>query len=522
MKYFSRLVGLVFMVCQLNQALTAQSLQKIGHLPYVPLTLAGCWHHVDQNGGEWALVGTSAGMSIVDVSNPAQPVERFTVPGLTNNWRELRTWKGYAYVVSEATPSGVTIVNLNLLPDTITWKVWRGSGNFQDSIVSNHAVQVSDGYLYLFGGDVVAKGAVIVSLDDPWNPVVVGGVDDFYVHDGYIRGDTLWTNEGGLAQIGVYDVTDKSSPVLLTRFQHQPGYSHNSELSADGKTLFVTVETFNQPLASFDVSNLEDVRLLDLYKPSKKPAGEVHNVRVMPGNFLVCPSYRGQLTVVDASRPENMIEIAWDSLGTSLVWDADPYLPSGIVLATAKSEGLYIYQANYQHAAWLEGVVTDQFSGAPLPGAKVFVLNTPNADTTMANGVYQTGAAESGNYAVRVERNGYETQVHTNIALTSGVVTNRHFALKPLAVGTSQSSAEASVRVSPMPFSDYLDITLPENYPAEGWQLCDWNGAVVRDFPSLSTNSFRLYNLGPLPSGAYVLRNAAAGTNLKLIKVAAH
>jgi hypothetical protein len=72
-----------------------------------------------------------------------------------------------------------------------------------------------------------------------------------------------------------------------------------------------------------------------------------------------------------------------------------------------------------------------------------------------------------------------------------------------------------------MPFSDYLEITLPENYPAKGWQLCDWKGAVVQDIP-FTPHSFRLDNLGPLPSGAYVLRNATAGINLKLIKVAAH
>ncbi|HAD11030.1 MAG TPA: hypothetical protein DCF33_01195 [Saprospirales bacterium] len=316
----------------------------------------------------------------------------------------------------------------------------------------------------------------------------------------------------------MYDVTDKSNPILLTRFPHQPGYSHNSELSADGKILFVSVETSNQPLASFDVSNLDDIRLLALYKPSKKPSGEVHNVRIMPGNFLVCPSYRGQLTVVDASRPGNMIEIAWDSLGNSLVWDADPYLPSGIILATAKSEGLYIYQTNYQHAAWLEGMVTDQFSGVPLANARVFVLNTPNADTTLANGEYQTGAAQSGNYAVRVEREGYETQVHTNIALSSGIVTTKNFTLKPLIINTEQPNLEHSAGVSPIPFSSYLQIAVPDHLPTSGWQLCSLNGEILRTIPSQSSNLIRIEQLDPLPNGTYLLQNIHSGTSLKVVK----
>ena len=102
----------------LPQLLHAQLLQ-VGHLPYGNLSLAGCWHYADGKGNEYALVGTSKGLSIVDVSNPAQPVERFAVPGPTNSWREVKTWKQYAYVGTEAENSGITIVNLGLLPDTV-------------------------------------------------------------------------------------------------------------------------------------------------------------------------------------------------------------------------------------------------------------------------------------------------------------------------------------------------------------------------------------------------------------------
>ena len=131
----------------------------------------------------------------------------------------------------------------------------------------------------------------------------------------------------------------------------------------------------------FDVSDLENITLLDTYKPSQKPASEVHNVRVK-GSFLINPSYGGQLTIVYATRPANLIETGWAVVGTSLVWDADPYLPSGIVFATAKNEGLFIFQPTYQHAAWFEGIVLDSITGKPLVDAKVVVQNTPNADTT--------------------------------------------------------------------------------------------------------------------------------------------
>ena len=99
-------INLVFFLSFSHQ-LYAQELELAGHLSYAPLTLAGCWHYVDNNGGEWALVGTKAGMSIVDVNNPEQPVERFKVPGIQNNWREMTTWNGFAISAMAAMATAV-------------------------------------------------------------------------------------------------------------------------------------------------------------------------------------------------------------------------------------------------------------------------------------------------------------------------------------------------------------------------------------------------------------------------------
>jgi hypothetical protein len=304
---------------------------------------------------------------------------------------------------------------------------------------------------------------------------------------------------------------------LLATHPTPGAFNHNSGLSANSKTLFTTDEVASAPLGSFDVSNLDDIRLLDIYKPSKKPQGEVHNVRVVDGDFLVCPSYRGQLTIVDGSRPDNLIEIAWDSLGNSLVWDADPYLPSGIIFATAKSEGLFIYKPTYTHAAWLQGLVTDATTGLPLSDAKVFVLNTPNADTTAADGIYQTGAAASGTYAIRVERVGYQTQVYTNVPMVSGVIGVVNFALSPL-VATEEPENESFVRVSPSPFEDFLQVEFLNNSPYRigetSLQLCDVSGKKILEQKVAASEISTLKGLGSLPAGVYLLHiQYASGRN---------
>ena len=156
-----------------------------------------------------------------------------------------------------------------------------------------------------------------------------------------------------------------------------------------------------------------------MYYPSKRPTFEVHNVRVL-NDFLINPSYGGQLTIVDAHRPDNLIETAHVSLGNSLVWDADPYLPSVIVFATAKSEGLFIYQPTYQRAAYLDGRVTDSATGQPLSKVRVMVLNTPNSDVTHADGIFKTGVAQPGTYTLQVGKIGYKALTVPDVVLKTG------------------------------------------------------------------------------------------------------
>ena len=491
-----------------QQALPASyNLQPIGHLSYAPLTLSGCIHYVDNDGGEWALVGTSAGMSIVDLSDPTQPVERFAVPGLYSNWREISTWNGFAYVGSEAAGSGITIVNLQTLPDTVSWKVWLGDGAYDSLLVRSHTLKAKDGYLYVFGGGNVTNGCSIANLSDPWNPVIVGRYTDNYVHDGFIRGDTLWTSEIFKGWFGVVDISDRSNPQLLTTHPTPGIYTHNCELSPDSRTIFTTDEKPNTPLAAFDVSDLENITMLDTYFPGRIPSGEVHNVRVK-GNFLVNPSYRGQLTIVDATHPDNLIETSWDSLGNSLVWDADPYLPSGLLFATAKFEGLFVYQPVYHPASWLEGLVFDAVTGFPISNAVVQIVLTVNNDLSDSEGVYKTGAAAPGQYSVSVSREGYVPVLLPGVMLSAGQVTQLNIPLQPLVVSTQNIDKDELIQVAPTIFSSFLQIkTAPESRFASSdtrIRMVNAQGQKVAE-STVNGNLTELQNLEYLPAGNYYL-----------------
>src|SRR5688572_10583137 len=99
MKYFfSCLLFLAFCI-----SFSQSNLTVLGHLPY-NTTTSNLTGYVDSLGREYALVGTGMGLSIVAIDSPGNPQQLFFVPGATGQggyWREVREYKGYAYVTTE-------------------------------------------------------------------------------------------------------------------------------------------------------------------------------------------------------------------------------------------------------------------------------------------------------------------------------------------------------------------------------------------------------------------------------------
>src|SRR4030095_6960028 len=139
-----RFILLLFVVlpqwvqCQLNMQLQA-------NYPYAPKRLANIGGYVDPAGREYALVGTSEGLSVVNVSDPAHPVETFFASAASSIWREVKTWLHYADVTSEA-GDGLMIVDLGYLPDSIRITHWYGDSSIAGQMTRAHALHIDNGY----------------------------------------------------------------------------------------------------------------------------------------------------------------------------------------------------------------------------------------------------------------------------------------------------------------------------------------------------------------------------------------
>ena len=72
--------------------------------------LSNIWGYVDDLGNEYALIGVNGdpnqtntgGLAVVDVTDPAVPVEVAFFNGANSDWREIKTYGDYAYVTTEA------------------------------------------------------------------------------------------------------------------------------------------------------------------------------------------------------------------------------------------------------------------------------------------------------------------------------------------------------------------------------------------------------------------------------------
>lgn len=159
-----------------------------GEYPFPNNELANLWGYADGNGNEYALVGTQTGMSIINVTTPTSPTLVMDITGPFSDWREIKTYGHYAYVVTEGvsgTNVGLMIIDLSYLPNinvnnTNHFRVYRGDGAINNLFDKAHALHVDEtaGFLYLYGSNLNSGRPLILNLNpNPMSPTYAGYVN---------------------------------------------------------------------------------------------------------------------------------------------------------------------------------------------------------------------------------------------------------------------------------------------------------------------------------------------------------
>lgn len=402
------------------------------------VALANIGGYVDSLGNEYALVGTSQGLSIMDVSVPAVPIQRFLVPGPISDWREVKTYRHFAYVTTEG-GGGLTVIDLNDLPGNVSYHQYTGDGIIAGQLDVIHSLHcdTATGYLYLYGSNINSGVPLFLNLNlDPYNPQYAGryiyptGGNIAYVHDGYVQNDTAYFCHVFGGFFSVVDVSNKANPVLLTT-QSTPGsFTHNCWLSDDHHTLFTTDEIPNSNLTAYDVTNLTNIDELSRFKTDPGSNSIVHNTHIL-NDYAVTSWYTEGVVIVDVARPRNPIEVGkYDTYPASNSgnfngdWGVYPYLPSGNLVVSDIDNGLFILTPTYVRGCYLEGVVIDSLTGTALNGVMIQVLTANNSSRISdISGGYRTGTAVAGNYNVQFSKTGYYSKTISGVSLANGILT---------------------------------------------------------------------------------------------------
>lgn len=455
--------------------LAAQNIELLGHLDYQALrgsNLSNLWGYTDEEGNEYALVGVngtwqanSGGLSVVDVTDPADPQEVFFAPSAPSNWREIKVWNDHAYITTEA-QAGLLIVDLSPLPQStvLPTTIFHGNG-----WITSHSLFIDEnGRLYIHGSNRGNGGVIMYDLtQDPMVPVEVGDFDFWYCHDSFVRGDTLYGAHITDGFFSMVDVSDPANPMLLGTQPTPNHFTHNCWLDDTGHYLFTTDEQPASFVTAYDVSDPTDIREVDRLQSDPDHHPIPHNTYWL-NDFLVTSYYTYGVTIYDASVPELLVETGhYDTsptVGSNFqgAWGVYPFLPSGNLLVSDIERGLFVLAPTYTHATWLHGHITEAGSGENIYGATVTIGVSGAMATSDLEGRYGTGFTAPGMYDITVHADGYNDRTITGVELPEGVNTTLDVELDLSGTGVGDAgSVRPSLVIAPNPSDGRCTVAAP-------------------------------------------------------------
>ena len=327
------------------------------------------WGWVDAlTGREYALMGMANGTAFVEVTDPENPAYLGTLPTVTfaSTWRDIKVYQDHAYIVADAAGAhGMQVFDLTRLRGVNTPQTFIEDALYADlQNAHNLAINEDTGFAYAVGTNTCSEGLHIIDITIPNNPMFAGCHADFEVHDtqcvSYAGPDPDYANTEICAnsaedRVELVDVTNKSFTVSINNFNYpQLGFVHQGWFTEDHRFLLIGDEldesNFGVPTRThiFNVSDLDAPVYVSAYEG---PSTSIdHNLYVL-GNRVFEANYTSGLRVLEFADLANseLREIAWfdtfpdsDAQDFDGAWSVYPYLPSGNILVSDISNGLFV------------------------------------------------------------------------------------------------------------------------------------------------------------------------------------
>lgn len=310
------------------------------------------------NNREFAVIGSTSGTHIFDVTNPSESYEAQFIPGNENGpaivHRDYHDRNGYLYAVSDEGNSTLQIIDISMLPDSVSIVY-----DSNELIKTSHNIFIDETLNKLYacnvriGGSWSSTSLVIYDIENPENPIHLIDYEvpgtSYNVHDMWVKNDTAFLNNGGDG-LYVVDFTNLDSPQIIGSLTEYPdkGYNHSGWPTADMKTYVMADEDWGHDMKILDISDLSNISVTTTFSSEVHPNSIPHN-QLIKDNLLYVSSYHDGLQVYDISEPENPTKVAYfntylldDHDSYRGAWGVYPFLPSGNLLVSDMQYGLYV------------------------------------------------------------------------------------------------------------------------------------------------------------------------------------
>jgi choice-of-anchor B domain-containing protein len=367
------------------------------------------------SGRAFALVGSMAGVTFVDVTQPDTPRVVGHLPRTpgsgTTTWRDMKVIGNHMYVVADGSASsshGMQVFDLTALrtagpaPETFqATTVYTGIGAAHN-VVANASTNLILIVGANGGGTTCGGGLHMVDVSDPLNATFAGCFTDSssrrgYTHDAqcliYDGPDTAYRGREICAgynedRIVISDITDRQSPRAVGVASY-PGsaYIHQGWFTDDHRYLIQNDELDENAFGHttrtriFDVSDLEDPILVSTF--SSPNASIDHNLYVKD-QFVFQANYSSGLQILDVSDPENPVRSGWfdtypadNNANFNGAWTAYPFLSNGSVLVSDRDNGLFVLGLREQGLTTIDQVVFDARPSAINVTGRVASIRAP-------------------------------------------------------------------------------------------------------------------------------------------------
>ncbi len=327
-----------------------------------------------QSGNEYALMGMTNGIAFVDITDPEDPIFLGRLPTQTaeSAWRDIKVYQDHAYIVADSAGAhGMQVFDLTRLRGLVAPQTFSADvvyGDFENA--HNLAINEDTGFAYAVGTNTCAGGLHFIDISTPINPLFAGCYSSDDTHDSqcviyqgpdadHLNREICVSANNDRASsehlVELVDVTDKTAPVTISSTMYpQSGFAHQGWLTEDHRFFLLGDEgdesSFNVPTRThlFDLSDLDAPVYVFAFEAAT--AAIDHNLYVL-GNRVFEANYTSGLRVLEFGNLANreLMEIAFfdtfpgsDATDFSGAWGVYPYLPSGTIIVSDRTRGLFI------------------------------------------------------------------------------------------------------------------------------------------------------------------------------------